>query len=112
MDSSLVSYIIVFSLSAITVWGDFLIKTSSIKQGYSGWKYLLLAIVVYGLTAVGFFFVLRDMKLFTAGAFYAVGVVLLVTIMSVFYFHEKISSIEILGIFFAITSLVLLANRS
>jgi len=71
---------------------------------------LILGAVIYGLTAFGWFFLMRRIKLSTLGVLYAVGGVVLLTLISVFYFKEKINPFEITGILLAIISLILLAR--
>lgn len=92
----------------LTVIGDMFIKTASLQNSFSGWPMLVFGSIIYGLTGVGWFFVMRQMKLSTLGVFYAVGCVLLLTLLSVLYFKEKISSMEIVGIILAIVSLIIL----
>lgn len=108
MNTILTAFIAGILLSLITVIADVLIKHSSLQSSFSGWKLLLIGALIYGLTAFGWFFVLRKIKLSTAGVLYAVSCVLLITLVSIFYFKEKITSSEIIGIIFAIISLILL----
>ncbi len=98
------------ALSIITVFADSLIKQASLQASFSGWKLLILGVVIYGLTGFGWFFVMRKLKLSTIGALYAVSVVVFLSLVSVFYFKEKISGMEIFGIVLAITSLFILAR--
>jgi drug/metabolite transporter (DMT)-like permease len=95
-------------LTVVTVIADVMIKHASLQQAFSGWKLLLIGGVIYGLTALGWFFAMRKIKLSTLGVLYAVGCVVLLTLVSVFYFKEKISSFEIFGIGLAILSLIIL----
>lgn len=53
---------------------------------------------------------MRKIKLSTLGVWYSVSVVLLLTMVSVFYFKEKINSLEIFGIFLAIIALIIMAK--
>ncbi|MFZ5363996.1 MAG: EamA family transporter [Patescibacteria group bacterium] len=95
-------------LSLITALADAFIKHSSLQQAFSGWKWLLLGALIYAITALGWFFVLRKFKLSTAVVLYSVNLIIFLTLISVFYFKEKISPIEIFGIFLAVISLVIL----
>lgn len=108
MNTLLVAFIAGIVLSLITVFADALIKQASLQKYFSGWPMLFLGALIYGLTALGWFFVMRKMKLSTAGTLYAISVVIFVTLVSVFYFKERISPIEIIGIIMAIISLVIL----
>jgi small multidrug resistance pump len=95
-------------LAIITTFADIIIKHASAQESFSNWKLLLLGSLIYGLTGFGWFFAMRHAKLSTLGAMFAVTGVLLLSLVSVFYFKEKISNLEILGIIMAIGSLVIL----
>ncbi len=110
MMEAAVSIILALGLSVITVLADFFVKKSSLQQSFSGWPLLVLGAAIYGLTALGWFFVLRYMKLSTAGVIYGVSCILLLVFLSVFYFNEKISLIEMTGITMGIISVILLAR--
>lgn len=71
---------------------------------------LILGAVIYGLTAFGWFFVMRKIKLSTVGVLYGVSCVVLLTLVGVFYFKEKINPLEIFGIALAIISLIILSR--
>lgn len=108
MNEIIITFLIGFLISAVTVLGDFAVKKASLQNAWSGWPMLLLGAMIYGITAVGWFFVMRKIKLSTLGVLYGISCVLLLTLISVFYFKEKINSFEIFGIILAISSLVIL----
>ncbi len=108
MNTILITLLIGIGLSAITVLADAFIKHASLQNAFSGWRMLILGAVIYGLTAFGWFFVMRKNKLFTLGVLYGVGCIVLLTLVSVFYFKEKINSFEIFGIALAIISIIIL----
>lgn len=110
MNLILIAFLIGIILSAITVFADALIKQASLQTAFSGWKMLIIGAIIYGLTAFGWFFLMRKIKLSTLGVLYAVSCVVLLTLVSVFYFKEKINFIEIIGIGLAIVSLIILAR--
>jgi drug/metabolite transporter (DMT)-like permease len=105
-----IAFLIGISLSAITVFADMLIKNGSLQNSFTGWHLLILGCIIYGLTGFGWFFVMRHMKLSTLGVLYGVSCVILLTLVSVFYFKEPINSIEIIGVVMAITSLIILSR--
>jgi drug/metabolite transporter (DMT)-like permease len=110
VDKVLLAFIIGIGLSLITVLGDALIKHASLQSEFAGWRWLLLGAVIYAMTAFGWFFVMRKAKLSTLGVLYSVSIVVFLTLVSVFYFKERISSMEIVGIALAIISLILLGR--
>jgi drug/metabolite transporter (DMT)-like permease len=110
MNGVLVAFLVGIALSAVTVFADALIKRASLQDGFSGWRILLVGAIIYGLTAIGWFFVMRKIKLSTLGALYGVSCAILLALVSVFFFKEKISPVEILGIALAIVSLLILSR--
>jgi len=106
----LLAFLVGIGLSLITVLADAIIKHASLQNGFSGWQLLILGSILYGATAFGWFFVMRNMKLSTLGGLYAISVVVSLALVSVFYFKEAISPIEIFGIALAIVSLVILSR--
>lgn len=109
--SKIVVFLIAISLSVITVLADFFVKKSSLLNNVWN-KWLLAGAVVYGLTAIGWVFTMKNAKLSTLGVIYGVSSVILVVVLSVFVFHEKISTLEIIGILLGIISLILLYRFS
>jgi len=108
--SLLIPFLIATALTVVTVLADVFIKHASLQTAFDGWRTLLLGVLIYGLTGFGWFFVMRKVKLSTLGVFYSVTCVLLLTMVSIFYFKEKISPIEIVGIALAVISLAILAR--
>ena len=102
-----VTLIIALSLSAVSVLADYFIKKASI--GNNAWgRWLTLGAIIYGLTAVGWFFAMKNMKLFTLGAIYGISCIVILVMLSIFVFHEKINTIEIIGILLGIVSIIIL----
>jgi drug/metabolite transporter (DMT)-like permease len=97
-------------LSLVVVFGDYLIKIASLQSGFSGWYLLAIGAIVYALTAVGWFFVMRHAKLSTLGVIYGMTCIIALTLLSVFYFKETLNGFEIFGIILALISIVILAR--
>lgn len=106
--SRLTVFIFALFLSLATVLGDIFIKKAALMQKFSGWYYLLISALIYAATAFGWFFVVRRMKLSTAAVIYSISIVVLLALVSVFYFKEKLNITEIVGIIMAVLSLGLL----
>lgn len=95
-------------LSGFGVLGDYFLK----KGGQNGieWKYVALAALIFGSTAMGWFLVYRRFELSSAGVIYGVTTALLLVIMGVVFFKENVNGYEKLGIAFALLSLLLLGR--
>ena len=99
---------IIVGLAAVGVLGDFFIKLSG--QGPVSVRYFTAGILVYAATAFGWFFVMQHVKLSTLGVYYALTTVLLLTLVSIFYFKESLNGYEVVGIFLALVSLALMGR--
>jgi multidrug transporter EmrE-like cation transporter len=99
--------IMAISLSFITVFADYLIKKASLQKNM--WNiWLLFGSIIYAFTAIGWVYVVKNMKLSTLGAIYGISCIILLAIISVYVFNEKISNIEIGAIFLGILSIAIL----
>jgi len=97
----------------ITIIGDYCIKKASLLQYFNGWKLLVLGGLLYGITALGWFYVYRTTKVFTVGVIHSLGIIILTILLSTVIFKEKINGSEILGLVLGIISLaILLRNYS
>ena len=103
--------LIVIGLSLIGVLGDYFIKlsgNSNIK--YIDLKLFLIGLIVYSSTAVGWFFVMKHIKLGTLGVIYGVTTVIALTIIGVTVFKEHLNIYEIVGIIAGVSSIILLSR--
>ena len=103
--------LIVIGLSLIGVLGDYFIKlsgNSNIK--YIDLKLFLIGLIVYSSTAVGWFFVMKHIKLGTLGGIYGVTTVIDLTIIGVTVFKEHLNIYEIVGIIAGVSSIILLSR--
>lgn len=105
-------FLVSLLLAIITVIGDIFVKKASLLPGITGFKQLFLGILIYGATAFGWFFLMRKMKLSTVATVYSVSTIILLTVVGILFFKEKISPMEIIGICLAISSLVILSKFS
>jgi drug/metabolite transporter (DMT)-like permease len=108
MDGVLIGFLIAMGLALMDVLADFLIKEASLKVGFTGWGLVLIGGLIYALTAIGVFLVLRKLKLSTASVVFSVTFLIFVTLLSVFYFKEALNYAEMFAIAMAVTSLIIL----
>jgi len=59
-----IALLIALSLSAVTVLADYFVKKASLENTIWN-KWLVFGAVIYGLTAIGWVFVMKGMKLST-----------------------------------------------
>ena len=102
--------IIVILLSLVGVIGDFFIKLAGNEQKSLGTAWFILGLLTYASTAFGWFYVMKHIKLSSLGVIYALATSLLLIIIGVFYFHEKLNMQEVIGMTMAIISIILLSR--
>jgi len=97
-----------FLLSLVTILGDFILKNASLRPGFGGWPSLVIGCLLYGLTGLGWFFLMRRAELSTLGVLYSVATIIGLTLLGAFLFKERINPMEIVGIILAIVSVVIM----
>ncbi|MEK7654362.1 MAG: transporter [Patescibacteria group bacterium] len=110
MNKVILSLTVAVLLALVSVFADSLIKVSGAGVKFINWWVFIAGLVIYASTAFGWFFVMKNVKLSTLGVWYAVATVLALTFVSVFYFKESLNVYELVGIFLAIGSLILLSR--
>jgi small multidrug resistance pump len=110
MEKIIISLLIIILLSLIGVAGDFFIKLSGNGQKFIEPKLFLLGMLIYALTAFGWFFVMKNVKLSTLGVIYAISTAIFLTLVGIFYFREKLNHYEIVGIITGLISIILLGK--
>ncbi|GAB4028201.1 EamA family transporter [Spirosoma koreense] len=98
----------IVGIELVSLLADYLIKKASLQVGWTGWKPLLLGGLIYGGSAVGWFYAMRSFKLFTVGVFHSVIVIALSLLLSQFVFGEKITPRELAGVALGILAIILL----
>jgi len=102
--------LLIIILSVVGVIGDTFLKTAGAGEKYIDIKWFIIGLVVYASTAFGWFYVMKHIKLSSLGVVYSVSTILLLTLVGVFYFHEKLNITEMIGIGTAILSIILLSR--
>lgn len=105
--------VVVLVVSIITVIGDYFIKLSTVNTI----KSLVLGafmtgIFFYILSAFGWFYIMKHMKLASLGVIYGAATAIILAIVGYFSFHESLNRYEMMGIFFGIISILLLSRFS
>jgi drug/metabolite transporter (DMT)-like permease len=105
--------VVVASLvSLIGVGADGLLKAASQHPHGVLNRWLAGGLLLTFAFALGWLVLMRHMKLATAGALYAVTSTLLLAIVGVVFFQERLSANEVAGIAFAVGAVSMLARFS
>ena len=95
---------------AVTMAGDYLIKLASQKDDGLSSPSFILGAVLYGLPALGWFFLMRSHSLSAIGVLYSAATILILAGLGVFAFGEPFGLREALGISLAIAAVVVISH--
>jgi len=103
--------LIIIGLSLVGVLGDYFIKLSGHSEiKYIDFKWFIVGFLIYSSTAIGWFFVMKHIKLSTLGVIYGVTTVVALTIVGILFFKEHLNIYEIIGIIAGVSSIILLSR--
>ena len=110
--SNLQAAVLTVLLGAVCVVADCLLKRASCTDRPLTSAYFAIGVVLYSASAVGWVYLLRDSKLATIGAIYSMTVIVMLTAVGVFWYGERVSASEMLGLVMAIVATYLLSGRT
>lgn len=110
MDKHTLAILVTVGFSVVGVVGDYFLKLASAKDESLKSPVFYIGFLIYASTAFGWVFVMKHLKLATVGVVYSISMVLLLTVVGVLAFHEKLNAYEIAGIAMAVGSLLLLTR--
>ncbi|GAB3759458.1 hypothetical protein [Spirosoma pomorum] len=102
--------VLLVSLELISMLADYFIKKASLLAGLTGWGWLVTGGMLYGATALGWFFMMRSFNLVTIGLLHSFGAIALSLLLGLVVFHETISLREVAGITLGCVSIGLLVH--
>ncbi len=102
--------LIIIGLSLVGVLGDYFLKLSGHGSSYINWPLFLIGMAVYSSTAIGWFFVMKNIKLGTLGVVYATTTVLALALVGALFFKESLNVYEVLGVVAGLISIFLLSR--
>lgn len=101
---------IIILLSALGAVGDYFLKIAGNGERFINFKFFSVGCIIFILLAVGWFYALKYIKFSTIGVVYGVSTMILMVIIGVLFFNEKLDAREMIGIASGIISIVLLAK--
>jgi drug/metabolite transporter (DMT)-like permease len=104
----LANFAILGAVSLATIYGDYLIKLAALgERGIFSFTFIAGA-TVYGLTAIGWLYLMRDHSLLKIGVMYSSAIILMLAALGYFVFDEQTETRHIVGGALAIVSIVLM----
>lgn len=110
MTGSVIPFLAIMVIALITVLGDYFLKIASTGPSIR-WLPFIAGATIYGLTAFGWVYGMRHLKLATLGVVFAITMVLFMAALGTIVFRESLSYLELLGIVLAFAALLLLARH-
>ena len=104
--------LVLFAIVASTLFGDYLIKQASSEDGGLASLRFVFGMVLYGLPAIGWFFLMRSHSLAAIGVLYSVTTLLLLAVLGTIVFKEAFGIREVLGLSLAVAAVVLMAYEA
>ena len=106
--TNLYPILIVVCLSSFVVLGDYFIKVSGSGSNYINYKYFFIGMFIYATSAIGWFYVMKHIKISSLGVGYSLTTVILLALVGVFIFNEQLNFYDIIGIVLGIISITIL----
>lgn len=101
------SYLILAAIVVLTIVGDYALKSASLRAVPHGSPWFLAGAALYGLTALGWMWLMQGQSLAQIAVLYSSATILLLTGVGVVCFGETLSMRQIAGIGAALFSVVL-----
>jgi drug/metabolite transporter (DMT)-like permease len=104
--------VVTIALSVVAVAGDWALKHASAETGKSPYltPQFFLGFAAHGCAVFGWVWVMKHLKLAYIGVFYSLPIIVLLAVIGHLRFGETLRATEMLGVFLALVSLVLLAR--
>jgi drug/metabolite transporter (DMT)-like permease len=102
--------LILIAIILVTLVGDYLIKVSSQKSSGLTTLSFIGGAVLYGLPAIGWFYLMRSHSLTAIGVFYSAATILILAGLGFFVFKEAFGLREALGISLAIAAVIVVSH--
>ena len=106
------TYIILAAIVVTQIIGDYFIKLASGRTDGVLTSTLILGVVLYGMTAFSWYYLMKMHSLATIGVLYSASTIVLLTALGYFIFKESIGLRDCLGISLAILSVLVMSYRA
>lgn len=102
--------ILIFILCIVGVIADYFLKVAGEGAKFIEPKPFIFGFVIYASTAIGWFLILKYLRLAEVGLFYSIFMMILLAAMGVFMFNEQLNVREYVGLGLGIVSLLLMSR--
>lgn len=105
-----VSLMILAAITGLTLFGDYAIKVASAKDSGLLSIWFILGAILYGLPAVGWFYLMKSHSLATIGVMYSASTIILLALLGYFVFKEAFGWREAVGLTLAIAAVAVMSH--
>lgn len=106
-----ISLIILAAITGLTLLGDYAIKVSTEKDAGLISSWFLFGAILYGLPAIGWFFLMKSHSLAMIGVMYSASTMLLLAALGYFVFKETFGWREIVGLGLAVAAVIVMSRE-
>lgn len=104
------SFFILAAITTMTILGDYCIKLATHRDTGLRSAWFLFGALLYGLPAIGWFFLMKSHSLAMIGVMYSGATLILLTMLGYVMFNEKLGLREILGLSLAIAAVIVMSR--
>lgn len=94
----------------MTMFGDYLLKLASMKESAFTSPEFFGGALIYALSAIGWLYAMRHISLASIGVYYSMLMLILLAVMGVTLFGEKLATRELVGLVLACVSIGLMVR--
>lgn len=105
-----VSFLILTAITGLTLLGDYAIKVATAKDGGLLSPWFILGAIMYGLPAVGWFYLMKSHSLAMIGVMYSASTIILLALLGYFVFKEAFGWREAVGLTLAIAAVAVMSH--
>ena len=106
------AFLTIVCIALLTVGGDYLLKVASQQPHIFRNPWFAGGALIYALGAFGWTLAFRHMKMASVGAAYSVVTIVLLVVVGIGAFRERLGWTESLGLVLAVCSIALLFRRA
>jgi undecaprenyl phosphate-alpha-L-ara4N flippase subunit ArnF len=105
------SYLILAAITGLTLFGDYAIKIATSKDGGLMSSWFVLGAILYGLPAIGWFYLMKSHSLAMIGVMYSASTIVLLAALGYFVFKEAFGWREVVGLSLAIAAVFVMSHE-
>jgi drug/metabolite transporter (DMT)-like permease len=105
----LASVSLLATITIMTILGDYCIKLATHRDTGMYSPIFAVGALLYGIPAVGWFFLMKSHSLAMVGVMYSASTLILLTMLGFFVFKEALGLREVIGLSLAISAVIVMS---